>query len=124
MVASKKQVKAVARTIRISPQKLNLVAESIRGLKVDKALAQLTFSRKRVAGEVKKLLTGAIANAENNFNLPVDQLVLCEAAVDECATIKRYQPVSRGSAHPIRKRTSRIKIVLTSEGQIVQDHKE
>ena len=113
MVASKKQIKAVARTIRISPQKLNLVAETIRGLKVDKALAQLTFSRKRVAGEVKKLLTGAIANAENNLNLDKNNLYVKEAFINEGRTLKRMRFGSRGHVEPIKKRTSHITIVVS-----------
>ena len=112
MVASKKQVKAVARTIRISPQKLNLVAETIRGLKVDKALAQLTFSRKRVAGEVKKLLTGAIANAENNFGMDIDTLVVLEAYVGKAMVMKRWHAAAKGSGHRILKPFSNMTIVV------------
>lgn len=112
MVASKKQVKAVARTIRISPQKLNLVAETIRGLKVDKALAQLTFSRKRVAGEVKKLLTGAIANAENNFGMDIDNLVVAEAYVGKAMVMKRWHAAAKGSGHRILKPFSNMTIVV------------
>ena len=112
MVASKKQIKAVARTIRISPQKLNLVAETIRGLKVDKALAQLTFSRKRVAGEVKKLLTGAIANAENNFGMDIDNLVVAEAYVGKAMVMKRWHAAAKGSGHRILKPFSNMTIVV------------
>ena len=112
MVTSKKQVKAVARTIRISPQKLNLVAQTIRGLKVDKALAQLTFSRKRVAGEVKKLLTGAIANAENNFGMDIDNLVVAEAYVGKAMVMKRWHAAAKGSGHRILKPFSNMTIVV------------
>lgn len=112
MVANKKQVKAVARTIRISPQKLNLVAETIRGLKVDKALAQLTFSRKRVAGEVKKLLTGAIANAENNFGMDIDNLIVAEAYVGKAMVMKRWHAAAKGSGHRILKPFSNMTIVV------------
>jgi len=112
MVASKKQVKAVARTIRISPQKLNLVAETIRGLKVDKALAQLTFSRKRAAVDVKKLLTAAIANAENNFGMDRNILYVSECYVTPGPTLKRIRPVAHGRAYRILKRTSHVTLVV------------
>ena len=75
------EAQAVARSLRVSPQKLNLVAQLIRGKKVDKALADLTFSRKRIAKDVKKTLQSAIANAENNHSLDVDQLIVAEAYV-------------------------------------------
>ena len=112
MVAKKKEVKAIARTIRISPQKLNLVAETIRGLKVAKALAQLTFSRKRVAGDVKKLLTAAIANAENNFGLDIDNLVVAEAYVGKAMVMKRWHAAAKGSGHRILKPFSNLTIVV------------
>jgi len=76
------EAKAVARNLRVSPQKLNLVAQMIRGKKVDSALADLEFSRKRIAGAVKKTLESAIANAENNHSLDVDDLVVAEAQTD------------------------------------------
>ena len=118
------KVQALTKNVRISPLKLRALVRGLVGMPAQSALQTLRWIPRKSARLIAKTLNSAIANAENNFNLPVDQLVLCEAAVDECATIKRFQPVSRGSAHPIRKRTSRIKIVLTSEGQIVQDHKE
>ena len=107
-----KQVKAVARTIRISPQKLNLVAETIRGLKVNKALDQLTFSRKRVAGDVKKLLTSAIANAEHNFGMDIDTLVVLEAYVGKAMVMKRWHAAAKGSGHRIMKPFSNLTIVV------------
>jgi len=125
MVASKKQIKAVARTIRISPQKLNLVAETIRGLKVDKALAQLTFSRKRVAGEVKKLLTGAIANAENNFGMDIDNLVVAEAYVGKAMVMKRWHAAAKGSGHRILKPFSNMTIVVKeAEKEVKKESKK
>ena len=125
MVASKKQVKAVARTIRISPQKLNLVAETIRGLKVDKALAQLTFSRKRVAGEVKKLLTGAIANSENNFGMDIDNLVVAEAYVGKAMVMKRWHAAAKGSGHRILKPFSNMTIVVKeAEKEVKKESKK
>src|SRR5437773_12371567 len=82
--------KAVARMLRVSPQKLNLLAQLIRGKKVDKALADLEFSRKRSALDVKKTLESAIANAENNHNLDVDDLVVAQAYVGNGMILKRF----------------------------------
>jgi large subunit ribosomal protein L22 len=87
---------AKARMLRTSPQKLNLVAAMIRGKKVDKALADLTFSKKRIAVDVKKCLQSAIANAENNHNLDVDELIVAEAWVGKNMTMKRGRPRARG----------------------------
>ena len=87
---------AKTRMLRTSPQKLNLVAAMIRGKKVEKALADLTFSKRRIAGDVKKCLQSAIANAENNHNLDVDQLVVAEAWVGKNMVLKRGRPRARG----------------------------
>ena len=87
---------AKLRMLRTSPQKLNLVAEMIRGKKVDKALSDLTFSKKRIAEDVKKCLQSAIANAENNHNLDVDELVVAEAYVGKNMVMKRGRPRGRG----------------------------
>jgi large subunit ribosomal protein L22 len=87
---------AKARMLRTSPQKLNLVAAMIRGKKVERALADLTFSKKRIAEDVKKCLQSAIANAENNHNLDVDELVVAEAYVGKNLTLKRGKPRARG----------------------------
>ena len=98
----KEQVKtayAKARTIRVSPQKLNLVAETIRGLKADKALAELTFSKRRVAKDVKKVLQAAIANAEHNFGLDIDKLVVAEAYVGKAMVMKRWHAAAKGAGH-------------------------
>src|SRR5207245_2912368 len=89
------EAKAVARMLRVSPQKLNLVAQLIRGKKVASALADLEFSRKRVAREVRKCLESAIANAENNHDLDVDDLVVAEAHVGKAIVIKRFHPRGR-----------------------------
>ena len=86
---------AKTRMLRTSPQKLNLVAQLIRGKKVDKALTDLTFSKKRIAGDVKKCLQSAIANAENNHNLDVDELIVAEAWVGKNMTMKRGRPRAR-----------------------------
>ncbi|WAJ30817.1 50S ribosomal protein L22 [Antarcticirhabdus aurantiaca] len=106
------EARAVARTIRVSPQKLNLVAQLIRGKKVDRALADLTFSRKRIAETVKKTLESAIANAENNHDLDVDSLVVAEAFVGKSITMKRFHARGRGRASRVEKPFSHLTIVV------------
>src|SRR6201985_2859345 len=101
---------AVARNIRVSPRKLNLVAQSIRGKKVEAALSELTFSPKRVAKVVKKVLQSAIANAENNHDLDVDDLVVSEASVGKNLVMKRFHARARGNAGGIEKFFSQITI--------------
>ena len=103
---------AMAKTkmLRTSPQKLNLVAAMIRGKKVEKALADLTFSKRRIAGDVKKCLQSAIANAENNHNLDVDQLIVAEAWVGKNMVMKRGRPRARGRFGKIMKPFSEITI--------------
>jgi len=106
------EAKAVARMLRVSPQKLNLLAQLIRGKKVEKALSDLEFSRKRSAAEVKKALESAIANAENNHSLDVDDLVVAEATVGRALVMKRFSPRARGRAGRIEKPFSNLKIVV------------
>jgi len=106
------QAKAVTRLLRISPQKLNLVAQLIRGKKVDAALADLTFSRKRIAREVKKTLESAIANAENNHDLDVDALVVSQAFVGKNLVMKRWKPRARGRVGRIIKPFSQLTVVV------------
>ena len=106
------EAKAVARMIRISPQKLNLLAQLIRGKKVDTALADLQFSRKRIAIEVKKTLESAIANAENNHDLDVDDLIVSEAYVGKALVMKRFSPRARGRAGRIEKPFSNLTIIV------------
>ena len=103
---------AMAKTkmLRTSPQKLNLVAAMIRGKKVEKALADLTFSKRRIAGDVKKALQSAIANAENNHGLDVDSLVVAEAWVGKNLVMKRGRPRARGRYGKIMKPFSEITI--------------
>ncbi|KFE36154.1 50S ribosomal protein L22 [Thioclava atlantica] len=101
---------AKTRMLRTSPQKLNLVAAMIRGKKVDKALADLTFSKKRIALDVKKCLQSAIANAENNHGLDVDELVVAEAWVGKNLVMKRGRPRARGRFGKIMKPFSEITI--------------
>ncbi|MCC3860430.1 50S ribosomal protein L22 [Emcibacteraceae bacterium Y4] len=98
--------------VRISPQKLNLVAGLIRGLKVEKALANLTFSKKRISTDVKKLLESAIANAENNHGLDVDNLVVAEASVGKAMVMKRFRARARGRGAKILKPFSNMRIVV------------
>ena len=103
---------SVGRMLRGSPQKLNLVAQTIRGLKVDKAVTALAFSKRKAAVDVKKVLESAIANAENNHNLDVDQLVVAEASVGKCLVMKRFRPRARGRVGKILKPFSQIRIVV------------
>jgi len=106
------QAMAVARNIRVSPRKLNLVAQQIRGKKVERALNELTFSQKRIAGAVKKALQSAIANAENNHDLDVDGLVVKEASVGKNLVMKRFHPRARGNSGGIEKFFSQITIIV------------
>ena len=108
---------AKAKMLRTSPQKLNLVAALIRGKKVDKALADLTFSKRRIAGEVKKVLQSAIANAENNHGLDVDSLVVAEAWVGKNLVMKRGRPRARGRFGKIMKPFSEITIKVRQVGE-------
>ena len=109
---------AVARRLRTGARKLNLVAGLIRGLPAEKALAQLKFSPRRIAGEVKKVLESAIANAENNHNLDVDRLVVAEAYVGKSLTMKRWRPRARGRMGRIIKPFSRITVVVREQEEI------
>ena len=106
------EAQAVAKSLRISPQKLNLVAQLIRGKKVDKALADLTFSRKRIARDVRKTLQSAIANAENNHSLDVDQLIVAEAYVGKNLVMKRFHTRARGRMGKILKPFSQLTVVV------------
>jgi large subunit ribosomal protein L22 len=103
---------AKTRMLRTSPQKLNLVAQLIRGKKVDKALTDLTFSNKRISADVKKCLQSALANAENNHNLDVDELIVAEAWVGKNLTMKRGRPRARGRFGKILKPFAEITIVV------------
>ena len=106
------EAKAVARMLRVSPQKLNLVASLIRGKAVATALADLEFSNKRISVEVKKTLESAIANAENNHDLDVDDLVVAQAWVGKDIVLKRFSPRARGRAGRIEKPFANITIVV------------
>ena len=106
------EARAMSKMIRVSPQILNLVAQLIRGKKADKALADLTFSTKRIAGDVKKTLESAIANAENNHQLDVDNLVVAEAYVGKAMVMKRFRARARGRGARILKPFSHLTIVV------------
>ena len=106
------EAKAIVRNLRVSPQKLNLVAQLIRGKKVATALADLEFSRKRVARDVRKCLESAIANAENNHNLDVDDLVVSQAFVGKALVLKRFHARARGRGARIEKPFSNLTIVV------------
>jgi large subunit ribosomal protein L22 len=106
------EAKAVSRMIRISPQKLNLVAQMIRGKKVASALADLEFSRKRIAKDVRKCLESAIANAENNHDLDVDDLVVAEAHVVKALVMNRFHARARGRAGRVEKPFSHLTIIV------------
>ena len=106
------QAKAVGRMMRTSPRKLNLVAQSIRGKRAEQALNELTFSPKRIAKQVKKVLQSAVANAENNHDLDVADLVVSEASVGKNLVMKRFHPRARGRGAKIEKFFSQITIVV------------
>jgi len=111
-VLSDVQAKAIGRNIRVSPRKLNLVAQAIRGKSAEAALALLTFSPKRIARDVKKVLQSAIANAENNHDLDVDSLVITEASVGKGLVMKRFHPRARGRSAAIHKPFAHVTIVV------------
>jgi large subunit ribosomal protein L22 len=115
-VLADNEAKAVARMLRVSPQKLNLLAQLIRGKKVATALADLEFSRKRIARDVRKCLESAIANAENNHDLDVDELVVAQAHVGKALVLKRFHPRGRGRMGRIFKPFANLTIVVR-EGQ-------
>ncbi len=106
------EAQAVARSLRISPQKLNLVAGMIRGKKVDQALAELEFSRKRIAVDVRKCVMSAVANAENNHSLDVNELIVAEAYVGKNLTLKRFHARGRGRGSAILKPFAQLTVVV------------
>lgn len=114
------QVKSTHRFAKISAFKAREVTRAIQGLPATDALDLLRFTPKKAAGLILKTLCSAIANAENNNSLNVTDLVVKEAVVGEGPTLKRFQPKARGSAGPIRKRSSHIRVVLTDEIEIVR----
>ena len=113
------EARAVLRNLRVSPQKLNLVATMIRGLDANKALSALSFSRRRIAGDVKKVLQSAIANAENNHSLDVDRLKVKEAHVGKGLVMKRFKARARGRGARILKPFSHLTIVVAEKEEQV-----
>ena len=111
------EAKAVLANLRVSPQKLNLVASMIRGQSAERALALLTFSKRRIANDVKKALQSAIANAENNHQLDVDRFFVKEAFVGKSLVMKRFHARARGRASRVEKPFSEITIVVRELGE-------
>jgi len=106
------EAKAVTRNLRVSPQKLNLVAGMIRGKKVDQAIADLQFSRKRIANDVRKCVMSAVANAENNHGLDVNDLIVAEAWVGKNLIMRRFMARGRGRAASVSKPFSQITVIV------------
>ena len=111
------EAKAISRMLRVSPQKLNLLAQLIRGKKVGRALADLEFSRKRIALDVRKCLQSAIANAENNHDLDVDDLIVSQACVGKALVMKRFHARARGRAGRVEKPFSNLTIIVRENAQ-------
>ena len=109
------EVKALTKHVRMSPKKMREVARLIQGLPAEEALEKLQFIPRKSARLIRKTLKSAIANSENNHNLSAEDLVVKSIVIEEGAVLKRFVPVARGSAHPIRKRTSHIRIILDEE---------
>jgi large subunit ribosomal protein L22 len=114
------EAKAELKMVRTSPRKLNLVAGFIRGMDVNQALTQLTFSPKRIAKDVKQLLQSAVANAENNHNLDVDKLIVAEAHVGKALVMKRFHTRGRGKSAKVMKPFSHMTIVVRERQVIVE----
>lgn len=106
------EARAIAKYVRVSPLKVNYICNEIRGKQVDEALAILRFTPKNGARELEKVLTSAIANAENNFNMDRDNLYVSEAYANDGPRLKRWRPKAHGMAYPIIKRTSHIGVVV------------
>jgi large subunit ribosomal protein L22 len=115
-VLADSEAKTIVRNIRVSPQKLNLVATMIRGMDVNKAIATLTFSRRRISNDVEKALQSAIANAENNHSLDVDRLYVKEAHVGKGLVMKRFKARARGRGARILKPYSHLTIIVGERG--------
>jgi large subunit ribosomal protein L22 len=121
---SESEAQAVARNLRVSPRKLNLVAGLIRGKKVDTALAELQFSRKRIAQDVRKCVMSAVANAENNHGLDVNELVVSEAFVGKNLIMRRFAARGRGRASSITKPFSQITVIVRQKAEDEVDPKD
>ena len=119
---TEKVAKSVNKSVRSSTRKLKPILRSIVGKKVDAAVRDLTFSDKRVANDVKKTLSSAIANAENNFQYDIDKLIVKEAYCGKQVVMKRFRPRAKGRASPIKKPYSNLTIVLTETKKIEEKH--
>ena len=117
----KKDVKSVNKNVRSSTRKLNPILKAIVGKKVDIALRNLTFSEKRISQDIKKTISSAVANAENNFQYDIDKLIVKEAYCGKQIVMKRFRPRAKGRAAPIKKPYSNLTIVL-SENKIMEEH--
>ena len=117
-------VKAIGKSLKSSPQKTNLILGLIRGLKVDKAINNLEFSKRRVSNEVLKILKSAISNAENNHQLDIDKLFVKEASVGKSMVLKRFRPRARGRAGKILKTFSRIRILVQEKEETIDKDQE
>ena len=113
--------KASIKSIKSSPQKVNLILQQIRGMDAERALNVLEFSKRRIANEVKKILKSAIANAENNHQLDIDKLVIEEASTGKAMVMKRFRPRARGRSGKILKPFSNIKIVVKEKEEVLKD---
>ena len=113
--------KASIKSIKSSPQKVNLVLQQIRGMDAERALNVLEFSKRRIANEVKKILKSAIANAENNHQLDIDKLVIEEASTGKAMVMKRFRPRARGRSGKILKPFSNIRIVVKEKEEVLKD---
>ena len=118
------QAKAVARTVRIAPRKVRLVLDLVRGKEVGEAVALLKLTNKRAADVVEKLIQSAVANAEHNYDMDVDNLVVSEIYANEGPTLKRFRQRAQGRATAINKRTSHITVVLTEKEEAVEEQAE
>lgn len=110
-----KTAQAILKMMRVSPRKLNLVAQSIRGMKADKALRYLAYSPKRIAKDVRKAVLSAVANAENNNGMDIDRLYIHEAHVGKNMTLNRFHPRGRGRSAPIKKLFSQLSVIVVEK---------
>ncbi|SDK43471.1 50S ribosomal protein L22 [Lacicoccus qingdaonensis] len=115
------QAKAVAKTVRIAPRKVRLVLDLIRGKEVGEAMSILQLTNKRASPVVEKLIKSAVANAEHNYDMDVDHLIVSEAFADEGPTLKRFRPRAQGRATRINKRTSHVTIIVAEPASIEED---
>jgi large subunit ribosomal protein L22 len=123
-VLSESEAKAVSKSLRVSPQKLNLLAQLIRGKKVDTALADLEFSRKRIAKDVRKCVMSAVANAENNHGLDVNDLIVKEAYVGKNLVITRFHARGRGRMSPIEKPFAQLTVIVKAQEEAASEEAE